>query len=431
MRVRVPRLLPHQLAFVQDHARLAYAQGGVGSGKTMGGACRALDRHITMRGDGMIVAPSWPLLHRITLRTYLSLLPRSILRRHSIKERYIELRNGHRCYYGSTDKPETLEGSNLAWAWLDEARHMRRSAYDIMLARMRVGTNPELFVTSTPSRGWLYDEFGEPHEGRTVVRFRTADNPYNPPDYLDVLRRSLSPRLYQQYVEGEFVLAHGAVFREYDQRRHVQPGLYDPTASVCVTHDPGYRRSASLFFQHLPYCQRHGAIHCIHVLAEVIGEETATVWLLQRWQDLIVRNHWSIEQVYVDPAANSRQIALGTSDVDVIESAGYRVVWTTDPYLRSITTGIESIRSKLQPVTGPPSLYFDASLLPAKTSLDDDHQYGILRAMSDSEYPQHKDGHPVSDQPIKDGKIDHARDALRYAVINTCPIPGASRIEVY
>lgn len=417
------KLLAYQAEFLRVETPYSYAQGGVGSGKTQGGAVKALDRHVRKAGDGMIVAPTWPLLHRVTLRTYLALLQSNQYRLNK-KERYIELPNGHRAYYGSADRPDTLEGSNLSWAWIDEGRYIRRSAYNIMLGRMRVGKNPELFITSTPARGWLYDEFGKPQEGRSVVRFRTRDNHHLDPGFVERLKQSLSPRLFEQYVEGEFVLATGAVFPEFSHVLHIQLDLYDPAWPVYISFDPGYRKSATLFFQRLPFCQRHGSQNCIHILDEIMPDDTATVFAMQAWKGIEARRSWRIDRVYVDPAANSKSVSLGTSDVDVIESAGYRVDWTTDPFLRTIGTGIEAIRSKLQPVSGSPSLYIDSTLA-------DGSPRGVVRALSDSAYPEHREGHAISSDPIKDGELDHSRDALRYAIINTCPIFGASKVQVY
>ena len=425
MRVRPAiKLLKHQMQFLQCRSFLSYAQGGVGSGKTQGGAAKALDRHVKTPADGMIVAPTWPLLHRVTLRTYLSLLPKKALRYHNKRERFLELVNGHRAYYGSADRPDTLEGTNLGWAWIDEGRYIRRSAFEVMLARMRVGKNPELFITSTPARGWLYDEFGKRKPHRTVVRFRTRDNHHLPPGFLDRLRESLSDTLFEQYVEGEFVLAEGAVFPEFHMDVHVQPNLYDPDWPVLLSYDPGFRRNATIFFQHLTWCPRHNTPHCIHVLDEFLGKDTATVFVAREWDRVLGSHAWQRDRLFVDPAANTRSVSLGTSDVDVLETAGWNVEWVTDPFLRSVSTGIDAMRSKLKPASGNPSLYFDERL-------DNDNKCGCLRAMTDSVYPEHKEGRAIDENPIKDGEIDHVRDTIRYAIVNTCPVYGASRVEVY
>ena len=37
-------------------------------------------------------------------------------------------------------------------------------------------------------------------------------------------------------------------------------------------------------------------------------------------------------------------------------------------------------------------------------------------------YPEHKDGTPLKNTPLKDGVHDHGIDALRYGLINKFPI---------
>jgi len=424
--IEIPyRPLSHQRSFHRHPAPYRLFRGGVGSGKTLCGAAESIRLAVeNPECDGMIVAPTWGILHRTTLRAFRSLLPRQILRREVKSERYIELVNLARIYYGSADRPDTLEGANLAWAWGDEGRYWDRVAWEILLARVREprAKRRSIVMTSTPSMGWLYDYWGRGMEGYAEVAAPTEENPYLPPEYIETLRRSYSQDLYRQYVGGEWVHLEGGVFPEFSASSHVQPDLHIPSHPVHIAFDPGVQRSATLFFQHHRFCPRHRTEHCIHVLDECMLNDMPTVWAEQRWRGKYYEHGWKMGKVYLDAAGDSRSTSTGLSDVAILESAGWECIWTTDPFKRAIVAGISAIRGKLKPFLGSPSLYFDPRLLL------DTSQRGILRSIRESRYPDAK-GSNRDDQPIKDGILDHVRDALRYAIVNLCPLPAVSFVQ--
>ena len=97
----------------------------------------------------------------------------------------------------------------------------------------------------------------------------------------------------------------------------------------------------------------------------------------------------------------------GYSDVSLLKGEGWRVVATYDPKKRYIPYGIDQMRIKLKPFAGPPTLYI------AKRC---NHERGIIRSLQASKYPEKLAG-VQANVPLKDGVYDHARDALRYAII--------------
>lgn len=391
----------------------------------MAGAAESIRLAVENPGcDGMIVAPNYNLLQRVTLRMFLRLLPRKLLSQHRKSLRCIELVNGSRVWYASADRPETLEGSNLSWLWLDEGRYAKREAWEVMLARVRAPEAQRLsiIITSTPSMGWLYDEFGrEERDNWQDFVVPTATNHYLPDTYLESLRRSYSAELYQQYVEGAWVQLTGGVFPQFADH-HLQDLEVVEHVPVDVALDPGITRSAVLFFQHLKWCPHHHVSHCIHVLDELMPDNTPTAFLAPTLREMYSKNpHWTPGACYIDPAGNNRSIETGISSVEILEHAGFSTAYTTDPTKRSIPNGIALIQSKLKPVKGKPSLYIHQKLQGSER--------GIVRALRESVFPD--PGRGRRDEPIKDGLIDHARDTLRYAMINTCDMPGSSFAGAY
>lgn len=115
----------------------------------------------------MIVAPTWSLLHRVTLRAFYDhaarrgACPREWIRSLHRGERYLLLWNGARVYFGSADRPETLEGTTLAWYWADEPRYYPEEADRVLVGRLRDVRARALcaLYTSTPAPGWLQMRF--------------------------------------------------------------------------------------------------------------------------------------------------------------------------------------------------------------------------------------------------------------------------------
>ena len=409
--------LPGQYSFHTDPSRIKLYSGGVGSGKTFAGSIESLALALECGGDGLICAPTWGILKRVTLRAFLQILPKQFIKEEHKQERRITLVNGANVWYGSTDQPYTLEGVNLSWFWCDEARYTSKESYEILLARLRCpkAKKHSGILTSTPSMGYLYDEFGSRlNQERGLTIASTSENHHLPQQFIDDLKESYSESLYASYVDGQFVQLTGGVFPNFDTNLHVKTLANNSKAPVHVAIDFGYRRPAAIFFQYFPYCHQHNVEHCIHCLDELTPDNTPTSKLSKLCKAHIMRNNWTRGTAYVDPAGAAKSPVVGWSDIDVLESDLWRVEFTHDPTLRHIPHGIEMIRKKLKNMAGKTSLYFDKKLLGNKR--------GIIRAIQLTEYPEKKG--EISEKPNKDGLYDHSLDALRYAVVNLEPSTG-------
>jgi hypothetical protein len=404
--------LAAQAAFHLCRDRVKCMLGGVGSGKTRAGGAEAANHALNQPGcDGMIVSPTYNMLTRLSLPSFLETLPKQAIREHRRGDRVFVLHNGARVWYASADRPETLDGSNLAWFWVDEARYIKRTAYTTLLARLRQpgARRHQGFLTTTPEMNWLFDEFGSDSkpEDRGIINAKTADNYHNPADYIDQMRRSYSASLFEMYVGGQFVHLAGGVFDDFSARVHVQPLTVDPKLPVNLAVDFGYRSPAVLYFQLLPFCSAHKSRQCMHIIDEDQPSNTPTRGLVELIGRKFKRNSWRKGLAYVDPAGAAASIVEGYSDVSLLKGDGWRVLATYDPRKRWIPYGIDQIRIKLNPHDGPPSLYIDPKC---------NHERGIVRSLQASKYPEKKAG-VQANIPEKCGVYDHARDALRYAVI--------------
>ncbi len=85
-------------------------------------------------------------------------------------------------------------------------------------------------ATSNPWPGWFSDWFysgekssalaGIPNAKIHFVQSLPTDNPYNGPNYVDVLRATLSPDMVKRMVEGRFDVFAGLVYEGFDTSTH-------------------------------------------------------------------------------------------------------------------------------------------------------------------------------------------------------------------
>ena len=345
---------------------------------------------------------------------------------HSINGRLrtLYLNTGATVQWAGAHKPDSLDGKDVGWGLGDEPRHWPEESYNTFVSRIRqVCPYPFEGLLSTPERNWLERRLKDNPDFTEIVA-KTLENMANlQPDYYAKLARSLSPELYESYVNGEWMHLGGGVFPEFDSDKHADDtGIWVPGHPVDIALDPAAAKSAALFFQHLPWCQQHQVKHCVHVLDEMMLDDVPTLWMPERWKALYYRRAWGEDgEVYIDSAGTARSEVDHRSSVAELRKAGYRCHYTTDPAKRAIMAGTNAIRGKLKPYEGAVSLHFHPRLL------DDPTERGIIRSLQESR--RHESTGKKSDgTPIKCGKLDHARDALRYAVVNLCPLPATSTV---
>lgn len=416
--------------------------GGVGSGKT---ACGAVEfvriASINARESGIVVAPTFAVLDKVTLPELLSRLKnpttgQSLIKAWHKKQRCIILWNGFQIYYGSADRPDTLEGVNVSTIWLDEGRYCKREAHDILQARLRSrsATIIKYLITTTPAIGWLSEEFTQGKTNRRMVRARTLDNAENLRDgFVDDLKKSYSARLVRQMLDGEFVLLQGACYgEELDITTHFIdfkiPEAYYKSWPIYVGLDFGYRRPAVLFImetrQVLPVMTKGGKqiilpIKSYVVIDQMMPEQTVIGTVARDIKDRIVKHGWNIKYIYCDPDGLKQDEQTGIPAIRILENeSGVVCKWTRAKHLATIGQGMALVRGLLRPADGSMArLYIDVKL----ERIEEEQRMirGICKDIQRLSYPDIGDKMmAVHDKPHDDGLSTHSTDALRYFVVN-------------
>jgi len=220
----------------------SYIAGGMvhhNSGKTASGAVLAVKK-INEGKDGIIVSPDFPQLSRATWPEFMKWAPMSRCINAKLDHPFTQkkqLKFNVRgkivtVYYGGIENEEGWAGPNVNWSWFDEGGRKRtKRAFEILSARIRVGENPQLFVTTTPAgtAHWLYDIFvkqdfppeilealhdaGYQGDLAEYIHVKTEENKDNlDPFYYLSLSSMYSGNAKKQELEGEFVSAEGVVW---------------------------------------------------------------------------------------------------------------------------------------------------------------------------------------------------------------------------
>jgi len=157
-----------------DGPRHVILRGGEGSGKTTAGAIKALDR-IRRGMDGAVIAPDFPHFKRSTWLEFRRWIPWQFVVEKHQRMRSVEwvpgsqfqlvFTTGASVLLGGIEREGSWEGPNLSWVWFDEARHKKdAAAWKVLNGRIRIpgpdGEPPQMWITTTPRKNWLYDLFG-------------------------------------------------------------------------------------------------------------------------------------------------------------------------------------------------------------------------------------------------------------------------------
>ncbi len=418
---------PGQWRLLRNALPYALLAGGVGSGKTTGLCCKILQlRELNWGYPGLLVAPTLGQMKGVTLREFQRVYRLTFPEKPTPRikdpsgDNYLDFFDGGEPLFLRTAKnPGAIEGFSVGYGGGDEARWWEHEAYRNFISRIRLRSPyPQAVLASTPSLGWLADEFDAGKKGRSLITAPTRENLRNLRDgYIDDLKVSFSPRVARAILEGEFIALEGVVYEAFDGRIDGEWVLdWYPTkkhfeqCKVYLAVDPGWRRSSWLFIM------ERGPTDWV-VFDQLQLDNTSDMTAVQ----IVNQREYPIDEIWVDPAAEAKQSVTGMDTIRALNHIDSRIVGRKMVHtigksiqLRHIPWGVDKLRILLGGYEG-----FPRRLRFAKQLVEEERgkERGIIRSLSNYRYPEVKDGRPVTDQPWKDGVTDHAVDALRYWAI--------------
>jgi hypothetical protein len=133
-------------------------------------------------------------------------------------EKIITLVNGSRIYFRSAEKPETIRGLSVAYAFLDEAQDIDDDAFNKSILPTLTAVGKKCLIAGTPkTKNWFYTYFqrgGQPNYNSYTAP--SSISPYVSKDFLEEQRQSLPPAIFNQEFLAEWQEGDGEVFTNID-----------------------------------------------------------------------------------------------------------------------------------------------------------------------------------------------------------------------
>lgn len=285
----------------------------------------------------------------------------------------------------------TIQGSTLALAYVDEATNLPEPFWRMLESRLSV-PGAKLLATTNPEgpAHWLKKDFID-NKGLDLAywNFNLDDNPSLNEDFKQQLKASYTGLWYNRYILGEWSLAHGAIYDNYDHTNEYENPFPAPNYYVVGIDYGTTNATAAVLLAVSPRTWPQ-----IRVEAEYYydsakrGRSKTDQELVRDIKDFI--SYKNVSAVYVDPAAASFKIALRQEDLPVLDANN------------DVLLGIK-ICSKF---IGGKNLVIHKSC-------------ETLREHLQSYAWDAKAADRGEDKPVK--KNDHILDAMRYAVCTAFP----------
>ncbi len=200
VRYKEVHLLPHQAAALRSKSRFIGLIGGTGGGKSFTipwWLFAEIQNH--PKDEYIVAAPTYKMLTRATVP-----IIRDAYRDTDLEGEYKPSYNvyllptGGKIWFGTADRPESLEAGQYRAACLDEAGQMKYMAW--IQARLGMKEGRALLTTTPYGLNWLYHEFylhwKKDDPNYDVINFSSIDNPYYPAREFERAKRDLSESLF-------------------------------------------------------------------------------------------------------------------------------------------------------------------------------------------------------------------------------------------
>lgn len=310
------------LSYAESTHRFNIWVGAVRSGKTFSSMRKFLDRIKNgVPGDAMIVGVNRGAIHRNVLthmyRTLGFPCPSPMSNKTTLYGRDIY-------FVGAPDVSAvtTIQGSTLAYAYVDEATCLPEPFWKMLETRLSV-PGAQLFATCNPEgpNHYIKKQYIDRPDVHDIVtfQFNLDDNPVLDEAYKKAIKASFSGVFYQRYILGEWCLATGAIFdgwcplNVYD-KDYPAPSFYcagldygtvNPTAchiaAVSPHTWPQIRIEKEYYFDSAKY-----------------GRSKTDGELAKDIHDFL--RYTPITALYVDPAAASLKLELRNLNLPVVDA---------------------------------------------------------------------------------------------------------------
>lgn len=280
-----------QAAFITHTQRYGCMSGGYGSGKTFAGCMRSLILSQYPKNVGLVGRLTYRELADTTRKTFFEICPPEYYDdkrggRWSPTENNLKLVNGSEILFRHLDtvSEAELKSLNIGWFFIDQAEEVSLPVVRVLMSRLRLNTVPNRygFFSCNPEPGsWIDDMFKAPYDKGELDKrdffyldSTTYDNPYNPPEYVEDLKRRYPPEMVKRYVEGSWEVLENIIYSEFDSKVHVVNPFQIPKEwEHIVSVDHGMVNPTGVIFAAIDYDYN---VYCVAPQTKLLTDDL--VW---------------------------------------------------------------------------------------------------------------------------------------------------------
>lgn len=397
--------LPYQADLHNDKSRFKLVVGGRRVGKSVADFQEFL-RHCLTTEDALAwwISPTYAEAREIGYEQFLHYyeqLEPAVVDKHDGMMK-VEFINGAQMYFKGADRKDSLRGRGLTFLVIDEAAFVNRDTWQKVLRPALSDKDGSAMLTTTPNgRNWIFDvRSSAAAAGWSVYIWPTSMNPTIDPSEIEEARSMLSSEDFKQEYEAEFVTKAGQVYSEFNEANLIKSFDLNPEEwRIYIGADFGYANPSAFVFIAV-----HLSGNKIVQFDELYGSRMSMEEIntginarLGKWN----LSHDNVEAIYTDPAGNAEEITSGISPVDYLRR-------TYEVYNKGteIYPGLQLVRSMICNANGERKFKVLNQCKETVKSL-----FGYTYALK-------QNTEEIKEVPLKDGKHDHACDAIRYAFVN-------------
>ena len=303
------------------------------------------------------------------------------------------------------DKPARMEGVSWDGGVVDEYASCKPGAFEENIRPALADRAGWLWLIGVPDmKGPAQGEYrrmyaiAESGEDPEWGAYKWGSGDILPASEIASMRRRMDPRIFRQETEGDFLLAGGRAFPDFEVKTHVEASpqkftLYDPHLPLCWSLDFNIDPMCSGVIQH-----HNGHVR---ILDELVLPDTRTDSAVDTFLDRAKTNQWNLRglHVYGDPTGNARDTTSGVSDWTIIrqrlrnipdiEFCVPRSPWSIKDTLNATNGRIKNADNEKNLLVHPDceQLIKDLQDALADTDMKDQHCSAWLRYFCMFEYP--------------------------------------------
>ncbi len=259
---------PGQVRILQNDRRFQIMLAGSGGGKTSLLPLWMYNEILRCgSGDYLAVSPTFPLQNLRLIPAFIDFFVTTLnIGVFKVAKRVLEISgttpDGEikaNIFFGSAEKPESLESAVANAACIDEAGQdkFKISAWEAILRRVGHREGRILIVTTLYNFGWLkhelYDRWQNGDPDINVVQFDSIENPYYSNAEYERARRTLPDWKFKMQYQGIYSYPAGRIYEDFDENVHIiEPNPIPQSWNWHVGIDPGAVHTALVWVAEEP-----------------------------------------------------------------------------------------------------------------------------------------------------------------------------------